>query len=137
MQIDGPKEMVERLLRATNAHDIDALVACFAEDYENETPLHPTRSFRGSDQVRRNWEQIFTFVPDIRAELRLCTFDVDTAWTEWQMTGTRNDGSPHEMCGVIVFGVRDGVAHWARFYLEAVDAAVGTVDDAVREQVVR
>ena len=39
--MDGPQEMVERLLRATNDHDVEALVACFAEDYENETPLHP------------------------------------------------------------------------------------------------
>ena len=137
MQIGGPKEMVEMLLRATNAHDIDALVACFAVDYENETPVHPARSFRGRDQVRRNWEQIFAFVPDLRAELVLCAFDSDTAWTEWHMMGTRNDGSAHEMRGVIVFGIRDGVAHWARFYLEPVDENVGTVDDAVRGQVVR
>lgn len=58
-----PQAMVERLVHATNDHDIDALVACFAEDYENETPVHPARSFRGRDQVRRNWEQIFAFVP--------------------------------------------------------------------------
>ena len=42
----------------------------------------------------------------------------------------------HQMRGVIVFGVRDGVARWARFYLEPVDEDAGTVDDAVREQVV-
>ena len=53
------------------------------------------------------------------------------------MTGTSRDGTPHQMKGVIVFGVRDDVAHSARFYLEPVDAAVSTVDDAVRDQVVR
>ncbi len=52
------------------------------------------------------------------------------------MTGTRRDGTAHHMRGVVVFGVRDGVAHWARFYLEPVDPDAGTVDDAVREQVV-
>ena len=35
---DGPAAMVERLRRATNAHDLEALVACFAADYRNETP---------------------------------------------------------------------------------------------------
>jgi hypothetical protein len=53
------------------------------------------------------------------------------------MTGTRRDGTGHHMRGVVVFGVGDGVAHWARFYLEPVDDGAGTVDDAVREQVVR
>jgi hypothetical protein len=39
------------------------------------------------------------------------------------------------MRGVIIFGVADGVAAWARFYLEPVQAAAGTVDQAVRQQV--
>jgi len=63
--------------------------------------------------------------------------DGDTVWTEWEMTGTRGDGTAHHMAGVIVFGVRDDVASWARFYLEPVEGDAGTVDDAVREQVVR
>lgn len=135
--MDGPQALVNRLARATNAHDIDALVACFAEDYTNETPVHPARGFRGRDQVRRNWEQIFAFVPDVRAEVLGCVVDGDTAWTEWEMTGTRKDGSAHLMRGVIMFGVGGDVAQWARFYLEPVDEAGETVDDAVREQIVR
>ena len=57
--MDGPRALVDRLVRATNAHDVDAVAACFAEDYENETPVHPARGFRGREQVRKNWEQIF------------------------------------------------------------------------------
>ncbi len=135
--MDGPQAMVDRLLRATNDHDLDALVACFSEDYENETPAHPARAFRGREQVRRNWEQIFSFVPDLRADVKRTAIDGDTAWSEWEMTGTRHDGTAHCMRGTVIFGVRDGVAHWARFYLEPVDLSAGTVDDAVREQVVR
>lgn len=133
----GAEAMVERLLRATNDHDLDALEACFAEDYESEAPVHPARSFRGREQVRRTWEQIFAFVPDLRAEVPRTAIDGDVAWTEWEMTGTRRDGTGHHMRGVVVFGVRDSVAHWARFYLEPVDLSTATVDDAVREQVVR
>jgi ketosteroid isomerase-like protein len=131
------REMVNRLVDATNAHDIEALVACFAEDYANATPLHPARSFRGRDQVRRNWEQIFGFVPDLRVEVLRQTADDDTAWTEWEMRGTRRDGTSHHMRGVIVWEVRDRLAQSARFYLEPVDEGAGTVDDAVRAQVVR
>ena len=136
MHSDGTRAMLERLAQATNDHDLDALVACFAEDYVNETPTHPTRGFQGRDQVRRNWEQIFGFVPDLAARIVRLAVDGETAWSEWEMTGTRRDGTPHHMCGVIVFAVRDDVARWARFYLEPVDTAASTVDDAVRDQVV-
>lgn len=129
--------MVDRLMQATNDHDVEGLVACFAEDYVNETPAHPGHSFRGRQQVRRNWEQIFSFVPDLRAEVISSAIAGETAWTEWEMTGTRRDGTAHQMRGVILFGVREGVANWARFYLEPVDSSTGTVDDAVREQVAR
>jgi ketosteroid isomerase-like protein len=137
MDMDDANAFVDRLLQATNAHDLEALVACFADDYENEMPAHPARSFHGREQVRRNWEQIFAHVPDVRAVIVRRMADGNTIWTEWEMSGTRGDGSPHQMRGVIVFGVRDGVAAWARFYLEPVDSDAGTVDQAVRDQVVR
>jgi ketosteroid isomerase-like protein len=133
--MSGPPATIERLVLATNRHDIEVMVACFAEDYENETPAHPARGFRGRAQVRRNWEQIFAFVPDIKAQVVRSTVDGETVWTEWEMQGTRGDGNAHHMCGPIVFGVRDGVIKWARFYLEPVDASDLTVDDAIRQQV--
>jgi ketosteroid isomerase-like protein len=133
----GSQAVIDRLVLATNEHDLDALVGCFSDDYENETPAHPARGFRGRAQVRRNWEQIFAFVPDIRAEvLRRATAD-DSAWTEWEMRGTRRDGKPHWMRGVIVFGVSDEAIRWARFYLEPVDESDTTVDGAIRQQMVR
>jgi ketosteroid isomerase-like protein len=128
--------MVARLARATNEHDLDALADCFAADYRNETPVHPARGFQGRAQVRRNWEQIFAFVPDITAEVVRSAVDGDTVWSEWEMRGTRRDGSAHRMRGVILFGVLDGRATWARFYLEPVDEDVSGVDEAVRQAVV-
>ena len=37
--------IVERLVATTNAHDLEALVDCFAPDCVNETPAHPARGF--------------------------------------------------------------------------------------------
>jgi ketosteroid isomerase-like protein len=128
---------IDRLVRATNAHDLESLVECFSEDYQNETPAHPARGFRGRAQVRRNWEQIFEFVPDIHAEVVRTALDADTVWTEWEMRGTRRDGKSHWMRGVIVFGVSDDAIRWARFYLEPVDESDATADDVIRRQVVR
>jgi len=60
--------------------------------------------------------------------------DGDTAWTEWEHRGTRTDGSQHIMRGVVIFGVRNDVADWARFYLEPVQADGDNADAAVRRQ---
>jgi ketosteroid isomerase-like protein len=127
--------VLARLERATNAHDVNALVACFDPDYRNETPAHPERSFTGRDQVRRNWEQIFAFIPDITAKVLRSAIHGDEAWSEWEHRGTRRDGSAHLMRGVAIFGVGHGLLTWARFYLEPVQEGGGNVDAAVRRQV--
>jgi ketosteroid isomerase-like protein len=135
--VTEPLATIDRLVLNTNQHDVDALVTCFSEDYQNETPVHPARGFIGRAQVRRNWEQIFSFVPDIHVEVVRSAVANDTVWTEWEMRGTRRDGRSHWMRGVIVFGVSGDAIRWARFYLEPVDDSDATVDDAIREQVVR
>lgn len=57
----------------------------------------------------------------------------DTLWTEWEMSGTRRDGARHQMAGVILFGVVNDQARWARFYLEPVDRDSGNADAFVQE----
>ncbi|HEY1640176.1 MAG TPA: nuclear transport factor 2 family protein [Streptosporangiaceae bacterium] len=126
--------MVHRLCQATNARDLDALVACFAPDYRNETPAHPERGFTGRDQVRTNWQQIFAVIPDLRADVLRCAADGSTVWSEWEHRGTRPDGSAHVMRGVAIFGVEDGVAAWSRFYLEPVEAGGEDADQFRRRQ---
>lgn len=132
-----PQQLLDRLVAATNAHDLDELVGCFGEDYVNETPAHPSRSFTGRGQVRRNWEQIFAFVPDLRAQALATGVAGGDIWSEWEMRGTRADGSKHLMRGVIILTVRGGLARRARFYLEPVEDTSENVDDAVRRQVAR
>jgi ketosteroid isomerase-like protein len=128
-------DLVERLRRGVNRHDLEAVVACFTSGYRNETPVHPARGFSGQEQVRRNWQQIFALVPDVTAEVVRQTVDGETVWSEWEHRGTRPDGSPHLMRGVVIFGMSGGLADWARFYLEPVDDAPDDVNAAVRRQV--
>src|SRR5258706_1857193 len=87
--------VAERLRAAMNLHDLDAMAGCFAADFVNETPAHPARSFRGRDQARKNWAQIFAAVPNLEAELADSSSTGDTVWTEAEMRGTRPDGGPH------------------------------------------
>jgi ketosteroid isomerase-like protein len=135
MQQGSCRAMVDRLCQATNDHDLDALVACFTPDYINETPAHPERGFTGRGQVRENWTGIFAAIPDVRAEVLRCAVDGDIIWSEWEHRGTRADGTDHLMRGVVIFGIVDGLASWARFYLEPVQEGGGGVRDAVRRQV--
>jgi ketosteroid isomerase-like protein len=130
-----PVAVVRRILRATNEHDIDALVACFADDYVSQWPQHPARSFTGTEQVHRNWSQLFGAVPDLTADLVDCTVHRETAWTEWEFGGHRVDGGVFLLRGVTVFVTREGRAVHGRFYLEPVELDSGDADDAVRRLV--
>lgn len=124
--------VVERLSAAMNAHDIDAFVACFAEDYESEQPAHPDRAFRGNEQVRRNWSAVFEGVPDFSAELVRSAVVGEVEWSEWHWRGSQADGTKLDMAGVIVAGVRDGRLAWARLYIEPVEQGGEGIDAAVR-----
>ncbi len=127
--------VLNRLLEALNGHDLDGLVACFAADYINETPAHPQRGFRGSEQVRRNWSQIFARVPNVQAQLPRTTVDGSTAWTEWEMWGTRADGAEFRMRGVVIFTISNDLITSARFYLEPVEQSSGDINAATRQVV--
>jgi ketosteroid isomerase-like protein len=128
-----PMATIGRLLHAMNAHDVEGIVACFAEAYTLESPLHPTRSFRGKDQVRRNWSQILSAVGDLRARLVGSARDGHTVWTEWEMSGTRHDGGAHCMRGVFIFDVDGNVIVRGRMFLEPVDTSTLDMNESLRE----
>jgi ketosteroid isomerase-like protein len=127
------ERLLRRLHAAMNAHDLEAFVACFAEDYDSAQPAHPDRAFRGREQVRANWSAIFSGVPDFRAQLVRLDMVGDTAWSEWRWEGTQSDGDRLDMAGVTVFGVRDDHVAWARLYMEPVERAGAGIDAAVRD----
>lgn len=132
--VDDPVAVIRRLIEATNRRDVTEMVACFAPDYHNETPVHPTRGFVGREQVRRNWVQIFDALPDLQVRVLDLVVAGDLVWTEQEHHGTRADGSRHVMRGVVIFRVGAGMVTNARFYLEPLDPGSDRVDDVVRHQ---
>jgi ketosteroid isomerase-like protein len=131
-QTTDPLATALRLQQATNDHDIDALAACFAEDYVNDTPAHPSRSFVGRDQVRQNWTRILAAVPDLTSTMVASAASGDDAWVEWAWEGTRRDGERHHMRGVTVITARAGLVAAARFYMEPVVRDEVGIDEAIR-----
>ncbi len=134
-RLASPALRLAALIRAINQHDLAALVACFAPDFVSETPAHPDRSFRGREQVRKNWAQIFAAVPDLHAVLVRCALDGEHLWAEWDWTGTRPDGTAFAMRGVTILGLREDRFISVRFYMEPVQLG-GPGPDAAVQQVV-
>jgi len=137
METSGMPEFLQRLCRATNDHDLDRLVDLFTEDYVSEIPVHPSQSFRGREQVRRNWTQIFAAVPDVGLDVLQAVQVGQTVWSEVQIEGHRVDGAPHLLRGVLILTVDNGRASAVRFYLEPVDLSEQSTDEAVRKSLAR
>jgi len=131
--VQEQRTFADRVCEATNSHDVERVVECFTEGYLNETPVHPARGFRGRDQVRRNWTQIFAAVPDHEAEILRSHQAGDTVWSEWEMRGTRKDGARHLMRGVMIFTVEGDRARGVRFYVEPVEQDGVDADTAVQQ----
>lgn len=131
MSASDPVVVVTQLLEFTNAHDVEGIVSCFASDYRSEQPLHPNRAFVGNEQVRRNWTQILSLVPDLHSESIRLFSDGDVVWNEFEHSGTRPDGTPHLMRGVNIFGVEDGLIAWGRLYMAPVENESGGNKEAI------
>ncbi|RWE71434.1 MAG: nuclear transport factor 2 family protein [Mesorhizobium sp.] len=124
-------DVIDRLVTAMNAHDLDALAALIHENYRSEQPTHPGRAFVGRAQMRANWEAMFAGIPDFHAAVTRWVQDGDTTWIEWHWSGTRSDGQLFEVRGVALFEIVDGQIVAGRLYLEDVERQPASIEDAV------
>src|SRR3954469_17004432 len=104
--------VIDRLTAAQNARDVEAMVACFHEDYRSEQPLFPARTFVGIDQVRANWSALLNAIPDFHAEVLRSAAEGDTVFVEVHWTGTKANGTLLDERGVVVMGIREGRVAW-------------------------
>lgn len=131
----GPIGVLEKLESAINAHDLEALVACFDSQVDSRQPAHPARDFTGNAQVRQNWAQIFGGVPDIRARLIRRAAQDDSVWAEWAWSGTSRGGQSFEMRGVTILATAGGCIKSVTFYMEPIDRSGANVGASVRDLV--
>jgi len=125
------RDVVQAVADAINARDVSLLGACFAVDYPSEQPVHPSRSFVGREQMMRNWAGILAGVPDITATIVRTATVGNTAWAEWDWSGTKADGSAFAMRGVTIGEVEGDEFSWVRFYMEPVDSDAIDVETAI------
>jgi steroid delta-isomerase-like uncharacterized protein len=88
----GPAEIRELLQRETdawNAHDPDAVAACYAEDAEVVDVTMP-EPMRGREGIRAYVSGYVTAFPDLRLESGEPIIDGNRIAEEWKATGTHN-----------------------------------------------
>jgi hypothetical protein len=131
---NDPVSVARRLVDATNRHDLDALVGCVAENYQSEQPAHPARAFTGREQVRKNWSEIFSDIPDFRQEWLQHAVAGNSVWVEVRGHGTNaQDQSPVDLAGVAIFTVENDRIVSARICVEPVEAEGGDIGTMIRD----
>jgi ketosteroid isomerase-like protein len=112
---------VVRLRDAINSHDAARVADCFTENYQCDMPMRPSRGFTGRARVRQTYEGIFARVPDLRATVLRSCQDESAVWSEWEMSGTSDEGTPSVSTGVVIIlsVVDERIAH-TRFYLDTI-----------------
>jgi ketosteroid isomerase-like protein len=105
-------DTLERLLAAFNRHDLDAIMAFFAEDAVLELPRGSApfgTRFVGKAAVREGLAGRLAGIPDVHyAEDRhwVCG---DRGVSEWLLTGTTSAGEHLAVRGCDLWEVRDGL----------------------------
>jgi limonene-1,2-epoxide hydrolase len=124
-------DVIDRLVVAMNAHDLDVVAGLIHDDYRSEQPAHPGRAFTGRAQMLANWEAMLAGIPDFRAEICRSVQDGEMTWTEWLWLGTRSDGQAFQMRGVTLFEVTGDQIVAGRLYMEDVERDVTGIEQAV------
>jgi ketosteroid isomerase-like protein len=104
-------ETLERVLEAFNAHDLDAIMAFFADDCVLEMPRGPEawgRRLEGRERVREGLAGRFAGIPDVHYGDDRHWVAGDRGCSEWLLTGTSVQGERIEVRGCDLFEFRDG-----------------------------
>src|SRR3954464_1229558 len=88
---------------ALDAHDLDAFVSHFREDYVGERPRHPGSPVSSRADVRNNWAEVISDVPDLRVDVPAAVEDGNTIWSEWRAYGTAPGGGGVGRRGGVIF----------------------------------
>jgi ketosteroid isomerase-like protein len=101
--------VLRRMLDAFNAHDLDAIMALFADDCVFESPRGPDpcgRRFEGKAAVREGLGARFTTIPDVHYGDGSHFVAGERGVSEWTLTGTSTDGVSLEVRGCDIWTFR-------------------------------
>jgi ketosteroid isomerase-like protein len=105
-------DTLQAITGAFNRHDLDAIMAFFADDAVFESPRGPDphgSRFEGKDAVREGLAARFTGIPDVHYGDDDHFVAGDRGASEWTLTGTTTDGVRLEVRGCDLWTFRDGL----------------------------
>ena len=98
--------LLGRFMAAWNAHDLDGLMACMAQDCAFHGSAGPEPSGRrhiGREAVRAAYAAIFSTFPDAAWSNGSHVVSGDTGLSSWRFTGTNAAGDKIEVDGCDIF----------------------------------
>jgi ketosteroid isomerase-like protein len=112
MDHDRAITMLKAIATGFDRHDLEAIMAHFAEDAIFDSPrgTEPfgTR-FAGTAAIREGFAQRFAGIPDVRYQQDEHFADGDRGASEWTLSGTTSDGQRIEVRGCDLWTFRDGL----------------------------
>jgi ketosteroid isomerase-like protein len=103
--------MLEAIAKAFDVHDLDGIMAHFADDavFEGPRGSEPfgTR-WVGRDGVREGFAARFAGIPDVRYRDDAHFVDGERGASEWTLSGTTTEGEWIEVRGCDLWSFRDG-----------------------------
>ena len=111
MEHDAAMRMIEAITAAFDEHDLDGIMAHFADDAVFEAPRGPDawgQRFVGRDAVRTAFAGRLSGIPDIRYRDGEHFVDGDRGASEWTLSGTTTEGQRIEVRGCDLWTFRDG-----------------------------
>ena len=103
-------DVIDRVVAALNAHDLEAFVACYGEDATIEDGYDRV-SARGHDELRARFGATFADYPELRIELISRTIVGEFVVQEESVTGR---GNHHRH--VAVYLIEDGLIKRERLF---------------------
>ena len=110
------RALVERLLSAFEAKDLEAALACFADDALLIDPHYPTPEMRGKAAIRAGFDFIFTIVKQPGFSIRHFWTGDDDGALEVDTHHVLADGSQARFPQVFVFEMGDGLVRRLQVY---------------------
>jgi ketosteroid isomerase-like protein len=111
MDHDDSVRMLELIATGFDSHDLDGIMAHFADDAVFEGPrgneAWGTR-FVGREAIRQAFAARFAGIPDVRYREDSHFVDGDRGASEWTLSGTTTDGERIEVRGCDLWTIRDG-----------------------------
>ena len=95
-------DVLERMLDGFNRHDLDAIMALYADDCVFESPRGPQpwgRRFEGKHDVAAGLGARFSGIPDVSYEGHGDFVSGERGASEWTLRGTTVDGERLEVRG--------------------------------------